>query len=669
MTITRADYWKECTPTNECEQREDHICINNCTHWVWVPTDQKPEIEECCSDGYDNDCDGYTDCNDTDCSCLSVCDNIVPTTTISPDGTSWVNYDVSFDLSCNDNCGCLETKYSIKNFDETCPSYDQLENTGNSDTIACPSNSFCKKVVCFASKDINGNVENVKRSNEFKIDKTLPLGDIQISPTEPTDKDTVTYTATGSDTGSGLSRIEIYVDDELKRSCVITSVSPGMEEECSYSEGPYEGDSTHSYYAKFYDKAGNVNSTGIKTFTVIKTKCDSDADCDDNNPCTIDTCINPGTDNSYCNYTNQQCGYSCSINGKAGICDGEGNCYTNVTTCTLNCTVPDAGQNFERYLTGNCGRDSVYKSGDDKVCDLTSCIQTSSSIVISGGYDSIQYPSGTYHPGDVIKITVKGIYATEGWTPLTECKLVKSDGSGIYFDYWGTGDHTFSYTVKDDDPTGTWKIEYCGVWSDFEANNGWVLKVDRETRTFNVSGYTCNYNGRCEKYETQDSCSSDCKTVLILPKRTVFPGQRISLTVEFNDSRFHYSQGNFSNVRLILQFYTPEEVFIMNWSDCKVHAINWSEIVRECNMNWGEFNEYDCKGTKIVLAEGYGRISFNCTIPKDLEIGEYILKVTPVIYSKPKILMPGVARIKVVKSFNPLINFFYYFFKLFGLTR
>jgi hypothetical protein len=63
---------------------------------------------------------------------------------------------------------------------------------------------------------------------------------------------------------------------------------------------------------------------------------------------------------------------------------------------------------------------------------------------------------------------------------LVECKLTKKNEAGaivggIYFNAWQTGDVNFTYTVKQDDPSGIWSIEYCGVWSDFVANQGWQL--------------------------------------------------------------------------------------------------------------------------------------------------------------------------------------------------
>jgi hypothetical protein len=199
----------------------------------------------------------------------AVGDTTPPTTSINPNGKTWTNQDVSFTLTCSDNVGCAETKYSIIDAIASCPSYASLANTGTSGIVSC--NTVCQKAVCYASKDLAGNTESVHKSNTFYIDKVLPTGDININPTAPTSADQVTYTATGSDAESGLSQIRIYVDGGLQKTC---ASSP-----CSYTGGPYAAGSTHSYSAVIYDIAGN-SYTVSKTFTV-------NAVCNNNGICEV----------------------------------------------------------------------------------------------------------------------------------------------------------------------------------------------------------------------------------------------------------------------------------------------------------------------------------------------------------------------------------------------
>jgi len=486
--------WISCCESgcdySNCESIETGETVYYCTYdgssWGWR-TSYPAEV---CGDGIDNDCDGKIDCNDNDCSNDPACDTTPPTTTITPDGTTnWVNSDVSFTLSCSDaSSGCQETKYSVIDSSSSCPSsYDSLSNTGTSGTVSCLVGSACQNVVCYASIDNVGNKESVKRSNVFYIDKKKPTGSVSHSPTSPTDQDQVTFTATGSDGESGLNKIEIYVDNSLTKTCTYTGET--TEQSCSYIGGPYLAGSTHSYYAKFYDVAGNEYVTSSNSFTVSGINCSSDIDCDDNNPCTIDECINPGQSDSYCKYTNKRCGVACSVNSVNGVCDGKGNCYTNVGTssCVLDCSLPSLPPGFTRNLTGSCGRpNGVHKCGDASVCDVSSCTYSNEGIEITGSYMSINYPSGYFKSGDTLTIKVNGVIASNNWAPLTECKLVKSDGTGIFFDYWGTGDVTFGYTIKDGDPEGDWYIEYCGVFTDFEKNKGWTLKLDNTEHHFTV---------------------------------------------------------------------------------------------------------------------------------------------------------------------------------------
>jgi len=453
-------------------------------------------------------------------------DNNPPTTTIQCNGAScssnWYNSDVKISLSYSDT-GCSgydKTYYCVDQSDSCNPN---TEYTGEFWVTTEGVN-----YVRYKSKDNVDNWESVK-SQVVKIDKTPPTGSITHSPDtdcKPSPQDSVTYTATGSDSGSGIAKIEIYVDGNWKKTC---SSSP-----CSYTEGPYAS-GTHSYYAIIVDNAGNTYSVPVKSFEV------------------------------------RLCGYACTN----GICDGSGNCYTNTGTsdCNLmlNCSVPNPPPGYTRELTGSCNRGSsgcsgtnnepcvsythaqcnvhsnccrwlpidsgacvpkpcfqlssqaacsqcpgcnwalggLYKCSDSGVCHKTLCQQTSSCINIVGSWNSIEYPGQdedhcpgvwydgecTYRIGDTIKINISGVTATSGFTPLLECKLTEKDESGnvikgIYFDRWistSPSDVVFEYTVKSTDPSGNWSIDYCVLVTDFYKNYGWTLKEDTIPREFCVS--------------------------------------------------------------------------------------------------------------------------------------------------------------------------------------
>jgi len=115
---------------------------------------------------------------------VSNVDNTSPTTTITPDGSDWVNYDVDFILECEDKqsdgvtdgSGCSQTYYKIIDSGATCPDVgDPSYTTGNSGTVTCDDGSDCEKKVCFYSIDMVGNVPtSPSESNTFRIDKKAP---------------------------------------------------------------------------------------------------------------------------------------------------------------------------------------------------------------------------------------------------------------------------------------------------------------------------------------------------------------------------------------------------------------------------------------------------------------------------------------------------------------
>ena len=96
-------------------------------------------------------------------------------------------------------------------------------------------------------------------------DTIPPTVSVTHSPTTPTTSQTVTFTVTAQDNsgGSGISSVKLYIDNNL----VQTWNSNGT---FTYTGGPYPA-GTHYYYANATDKAGNIASTGVKSFVVITT--------------------------------------------------------------------------------------------------------------------------------------------------------------------------------------------------------------------------------------------------------------------------------------------------------------------------------------------------------------------------------------------------------------
>jgi hypothetical protein len=189
-------------------------------------------------------------------------DIVAPVTTITPNGNApaWSNApSIPFTLTCTDTGGgsCATTYYKV--IDSSVPCAAGGFSTGLSSTVTCASGSNCQSHVCFYSTDTDGNTEAMQTSSVFQIDRTLPTVDVSHSPPSPTDMDLVTFTATASDTGSGLSQISIYVDGSLIGSC---GASP-----CAITPGVYPT-GNHNYYATAADAAGNTNQSATKSFAV-----------------------------------------------------------------------------------------------------------------------------------------------------------------------------------------------------------------------------------------------------------------------------------------------------------------------------------------------------------------------------------------------------------------
>lgn len=186
-------------------------------------------------------------------------------------------------------------------------------------------------------------------------------------------------------------------------------------------------------------------------------------------------------------------GKPCGYLLETGICDGEGNLVEDYgNTCTLVCTPPSPETGYTRQSTGSCGRTGLYKIAADAVCDPTSCTQSPSKTIITGSWFSTNFPNQNYKSGDTIQIKINGVSATNSFIPLTECRMNKTDKTGnfvegIYFNNWGTGDITFSYTIQQTDPSGEWVLDYCGLYTDYRINGGWDLVEAVPGTKFNVT--------------------------------------------------------------------------------------------------------------------------------------------------------------------------------------
>jgi hypothetical protein len=160
----------------------------------------------------------------------------------------------------------------------------------------------------------------------------------------------------------------------------------------------------------------------------------------------------------------------------------------------------------------------------------------------------------------------------------------------------------------------------------------------------------CNNNGICETGETQDGCPTDCSTKVIVSPSKLYPGEKVNVTVYFNDSRYVGGE----NAKIVLYIdSTP-------WTSCAVHDSKWVDNLKwDKSASWmadnviGSIQGISPSSVNIVSTNSYAKIKFDCTVPSDLPQGIHILKAVPYIYSKE--IKLGSSETQFTVSSNSLI--------------
>jgi len=168
-------------------------------------------------------------------------------------------------------------------------------------------------------------------------------------------------------------------------------------------------------------------------------------------------------------------------------------------------------------------------------------------------------------------------------------------------------------------------------------------------------GLPCNCNEICESSETQRNCPTDCKTVITVSPSRLYPGNKVVVTVYFNDSR--YKMGKNAKVSLYIDN--------REWIECVVHDSKWIEDLNWNNVTdvWtGTVNKIINQNTRISNVEiksidNYAGIKFDCVVPSDLPVGMYTLKAIPSIYSIEKKLTSAETEIIVEDNSLKLLKF------------
>ena len=156
-----------------------------------------------------------------------------------------------------------------------------------------------------------------------------------------------------------------------------------------------------------------------------------------------------------------------------------------------------------------------------------------------------------------------------------------------------------------------------------------ICPNDPYCKTVDPDCLSCNHNGVCELGENQHNCPDDCKTVVKVSPIRMYPGDRVNVTVYFNDSR--YVMGQDAKLTLYLDD--------MVWINCSIHDSKWRAMDWNGNNNWkGKYMESEIEINSI---DNYAEIKFDCTVPTILNQGMHTLKVYPSIFSKETKLNNG----------------------------
>jgi hypothetical protein len=125
--------------------------------------------------------------------------------------------------------------------------------------------------------------------------------------------------------------------------------------EFNYDLSPFAGETIRIRFTFDSDGSETYAGVAIDDLRILQSCCTVDGDCDDDNPCTVDSC--PGSD-SYCFHDwIEGC---CLVDGE---CDDQDDCTYNVCNPDNECDYPPAC----------CDNDSICDDGDD-ICTGDSCI-------------------------------------------------------------------------------------------------------------------------------------------------------------------------------------------------------------------------------------------------------------------------------------------------------
>jgi len=456
-----------CSCGGSCSEDGASCTCKKTTNYCSFSQDTNKQCDQsvCTDSGWDN----------------SNCDITPPSTTISPNGKDWTNSGVSFTLSCSDSgSGCSETKYSIIDSSQSCPSYNSLSNTGTSGTVSCPNGQTCEKVVCYASKDNAGNTESVKRSNTFKIDKSPPSTSDSI---ENPSSNNYKITLSCSDSGSGCSETKYCIDDS--NNCQPNNIySSEISKQC-----------TSCCYIRYYsiDKAGNVEDVKSDSFG-------STCNCIHSNP-TVTIIPSSQTGNPGDTKT-----YTITVKNNDQNCGSE--TFELVQTCPSG---------------WNCALSTVYLSISSGSTSTANIDVTPPSTAADGTYTfsvkatNLNYNS-YYSTGSAnYVVTTTQCTDTDNGLDYTTQGTV-TDSSGSYTDYCSSNTQLVEYYCSNGQHAYTY-YDCSNLGSNYICQNGACIQQptpppctsNSDCPSPSSSGDTCTYytceNGQCVEHTDNNNPS------------------------------------------------------------------------------------------------------------------------------------------------------------------
>ena len=139
-------------------------------------------------------------------------DETPPTVSFDPNSQPWTKSDVTVTISANDGTGSgvANIYYVIKGKDDTCPSVGDSSYTKYTDSVTI-SNEGEWKICAYAEDNAGNTPQSASESGTYQIDKTVPQVSIDDIPDYVNSLTQISGTA--SDSGSGVSKVEVLIID------------------------------------------------------------------------------------------------------------------------------------------------------------------------------------------------------------------------------------------------------------------------------------------------------------------------------------------------------------------------------------------------------------------------------------------------------------------------